>query len=296
MSAKATAYVWENSPYTQTALLVHLAIADVANDDNNNRLWISQQTVARKVRCDRKTVTRAFAKMVEDGYLKLIEDNARAQKPNVYEFMMPVGHSVPSSGTFDPVPVGHSVPEVGMKSPTNSIELKSTTQGNTSTSPSGDGGTLFDPPAPDASKAKKKEEYTPEFEAAWKVYPRRIGKKRASLAFEARRKVGYSAADLTTAAANYAKHCKKNRTEEQYIKHGEGFWGAKLYFEDYINPVSDTRNIPSDLVTDRDESKQGIVSREELQTMFGSEAEGSTRMLTQDEIRAMMNKNRDTNG
>jgi len=46
MSIKLSSWVWENSPLEGTSLLIHLALADGANDAGVT--WPSVQTIATK--------------------------------------------------------------------------------------------------------------------------------------------------------------------------------------------------------------------------------------------------------
>ena len=82
MSVKAVTWVFDHSPYTLATRLVHLAIADVANEDNDWRVWISQSHIARKARVGRGTVSSSLKRMVDDGALVLIEK--RRGHPSVY--------------------------------------------------------------------------------------------------------------------------------------------------------------------------------------------------------------------
>lgn len=201
MSAKALSYVWDHSPYTGTKRVIHLAVADVANEENNNRLWVSQGSISRKAKCDRKTVTRAFAEMVGDGYLKLIKDNSAARNPNVYEFLMPYGdissHRDISSQDRDisSRTIGTSDPLMVTKCPTNSITQV------------------------------EKNSITSAFERFWRVYPRKINKKKAFECFEK----AAARADcelIADRAAVWAKAWKDAGQETQFIPHATTWLNA----------------------------------------------------------------------
>lgn len=90
-----------------------------------------------------------------------------------------------------------------------------------------------DPPAPPTPE-KKASRYGPEFEEFWKAYPRAEGKGEAFKKYQARRKDGWSAEDLLTAAQNYANRCRRLRTEKQYIKHPKTFLSDSTPFVDFI--------------------------------------------------------------
>lgn len=61
------AQVWANSPYRGERLLVHLALADFANDEGV--CWPSQRTLAHKARCSENFVRVVLKRMVEDGFI-----------------------------------------------------------------------------------------------------------------------------------------------------------------------------------------------------------------------------------
>ena len=79
-----------------------------------------------------------------------------------------------------------------------------------------------------------KQIYICSFEDFWKIYPRKTDKARAYQCYKARLKAGYSEAELLTACKNYAAVCKKNGTEQRYIKQGSTFLGINEPFRDYL--------------------------------------------------------------
>lgn len=87
------------------------------------------------------------------------------------------------------------------------------------------------------SKPKKtpKSGYEINFEKIWEQYPRKINKGGAYKAYQARLNAGYSEEELMQAVNNYAAECKKNKTEQKYIKHGSTFFGNSTPFVDYLD-------------------------------------------------------------
>jgi hypothetical protein len=85
MSVKAMTWVFENSPYTLGSRLVHLALADWANDDNDGLIWASQPRIAAKAKVSVPTVASAIKKMLDDGYL--IEVESGPGRTSVYRFI-----------------------------------------------------------------------------------------------------------------------------------------------------------------------------------------------------------------
>ena len=93
--------------------------------------------------------------------------------------------------------------------------------------------------AEDDSETKPQEKseepkYSKDFEDFWTEYPRKIGKGEAYKKYKARRKDGFSEAELLVAAQNYAAQCKRQRTDQQYIKHAKTFLSENTPFVDYI--------------------------------------------------------------
>lgn len=89
----------DHSPYTLAARLVHLVLAERANEDRDYELWYSISTVAAKAKLSRRSVEVALAKMVEDGFLELLE-SVKGQ-PTRYRFLMPLSTCAESAYVND---------------------------------------------------------------------------------------------------------------------------------------------------------------------------------------------------
>lgn len=83
-------------------------------------------------------------------------------------------------------------------------------------------------------KRMKEEKYSMCFEQFWDVYPRKKEKARAYKCYLARLKDGFSEDELLQAAVNYANECKKQKTDERYIKLAATFIGVNSSFVDWI--------------------------------------------------------------
>lgn len=81
----------------------------------------------------------------------------------------------------------------------------------------------------------EKNKYMCAFEDVWAVYPRKINKGCAYKAYQARLNAGYSEEELLQAVRNYAAECRKNKTDQKYIKHGATFFGSSTPFVDYLD-------------------------------------------------------------
>lgn len=89
MSAETEGWVWRNSPYRGSQLLVHLAIGDVVNDANGYEFWMSTAALAKKARVSRSTATATLADLIARDMLEMLESGASARKPSRYRFLMP---------------------------------------------------------------------------------------------------------------------------------------------------------------------------------------------------------------
>ena len=76
MSVRWITVVWDKSPYKGERLLLHLALADYANDEGT--CFPSQRTLAHKARCSENFVSVCLKQMVEDGYLA-VQKEARGR-------------------------------------------------------------------------------------------------------------------------------------------------------------------------------------------------------------------------
>ena len=96
-------------------------------------------------------------------------------------------------------------------------------------------------PAHTRIKALKKNiSYTPDFEKFWSVYPRRIGKQVAFLAW-LKVVATYPPEDIISAAEEYAAVCKRERRQERYIMHPSTFLNKNRWWDYCLAEVSDAR-------------------------------------------------------
>lgn len=89
-------------------------------------------------------------------------------------------------------------------------------------------------------KPVKKSLYTASFETLWDIYPRKKDKGNAYKKYKARLNDGWSEEELLTAATGYAAECKRNRTDEKYIKHASTFFSETTPFADYLKKKVET--------------------------------------------------------
>ena len=63
--------VWQFSPFKGTTLLIHLALADHANDEGV--CWPSQKSLAEKARCTTRQVRNAANLLISRGYVTIVQ-------------------------------------------------------------------------------------------------------------------------------------------------------------------------------------------------------------------------------
>jgi hypothetical protein len=105
MSIKIMSLVWDTSPYEGKALLIHLSLADHANDEGI--CWPSQATLARKARCTERHVRSITRQMQADGWVEIVvESNGRDSHRYLLTIPAP-RKSVPPRKSTTPSPEIH---------------------------------------------------------------------------------------------------------------------------------------------------------------------------------------------
>lgn len=209
-------WVFDHSPYTLGTRLLHLAIADIVNEDNDWLLWASQPKLAAKAKVSIPTVGSGLKRMCADGYLELVEKNVG--RPSVYRFLRPTPKESEGSSSSDPESSPGATPKDDTVNPPSSTDLVLLpTQGNgiETTQP----------------RARSFEE---EFEIIWARYPKKEDRKPAFNAFVARRRAGVEPVDLWHATCNYHDTCFHNGTERQFIMSGATFFGPNDRYLKYV--------------------------------------------------------------
>lgn len=88
-------------------------------------------------------------------------------------------------------------------------------------------------------KNDKNNIYTPEFEEWWKLYPRKVEKKRAFTAFKKAIKTN-NYDDLLDGLKGYVQYIEQNKIEERFIKHASTFLNGES-FKDFIDREEDKK-------------------------------------------------------
>jgi len=265
MSDAGRAYVEKHSPYTGAFFLIHLRLGNIENDTYNHRLFIGDENLAKLCRCSVKTVQRAKAQMIEDGFLRLLKP-ATGRKVAEYEFLFPEtktkvevapvkedaeiggqidqplevfddgigGHFVRIGGHFVRIG-GHFVPENEV-SPIyrNKEEIEGTE--SSSLNPSGL-----------SNSSPKPKPYETEFDELWALYPRRVGKAKAYTKLVALLRSGIPLSEIKIATTNYAR--LRQGQDSNYTLHAATFWGPGERWRDYLPDgeaiAESEENVPS---------------------------------------------------
>lgn len=121
MSVEATSYVWKHSPYRGQTLLVHLAIADVANDAKGFAFYATSQWLADRCRMNAGNVRTHLGSLVRDGFLDVIEPGGGRGVPTTYRFKFPRR----GEAEFEPE---ETASETASKPPRNRVTTTHTTE------------------------------------------------------------------------------------------------------------------------------------------------------------------------
>lgn len=76
--------------------------------------------------------------------------------------------------------------------------------------------------------------FVDDFDAVWAQYPRKVARKQAFKAYQARRRSGVDADELARAVEHYAEDCEAEARETRYRMHGASFFGPNERWKDYL--------------------------------------------------------------
>ena len=209
MSATATGWVFDKSPYKGSLFTLHLAIADIVNDTHGNELWTSVDTLSAKSRLSERSVRSGLGQMVRDGLLELRD--APEGKPRRYRFLMPANPCTSCTPAhLAPLQPDAPTPAKQRQTPANERETPATvapypkrTQENSTGSQD---------LARDLESARRRDDGFARF---WDAYPRKRSKGKARLAYaSAVKKVGSER--LIEAARSYADDPERDGDYTKY--------------------------------------------------------------------------------
>lgn len=135
MSIKWIDRVWSDSPYEGARLLLHLAMADHANDEG--WFYAGQNSLARKARCSVEYVRQVVLQMVDDGMLVIERKGVGKGRATEYRLapVKPNSVGVMKGGVL-PKPVGGQLPNSDQQLPNSDGQLPNSTPNQPSLQPS----------------------------------------------------------------------------------------------------------------------------------------------------------------
>lgn len=228
MSVQALSWALDIEGVETGPRFVLVVLANRADEDG--RCFPSVRAIVRQTAMDERTVRRHIATLIERGYLSRTT-RARAngsQTSNEYE--LAVGRSVgargagntPGAGTMPGGGGHHAPPGEGTMPP---LESKDESKEEP---------LLGDSIARRTAKPEKQTD--PEFEEAWRLYPRRAGgnpKHDARKSWNARRREGVPAEVMVAGVARYAKFCQREgKLNTEYVMQARRFFGPGRPFEE----------------------------------------------------------------
>ena len=187
MSIRLMTWVWANSPYSGERLLLHLALADFANDDGE--CFPSHGTLAKKARCSQGWVSQTIKQMIADSLIEIVEPAGQGRgKVGRYRLLKGLTECDLSE------PLGHTSTAVRSHSdPSLSILLNRHESSDTQN----------------------------DFDRLWKCYPRKTAKGNARRAFDRVMKSSDApTVDVLVAAVErYAAQFTTGKTDMNYCAH-----------------------------------------------------------------------------
>lgn len=208
MSVRWISHVWETSPYEGRRLLLHLALADFANDEGT--CFPSQRTLSLKARTTEAWVSASVRQMVKDGLLEIVSQGSGRGHRTTYRLR---------KGTTE---FGETE-----KGQTESRETPNVEQVDTYTK----------------NRKEPSIDLDSSFDEFWKKYPRKVAKVAARNVFRSvMKKPDAPTLDvLLRAVDKYAT----SGVEKKYIAH-PATWLRQGRWEDETEDVSTTTPAPKD--------------------------------------------------
>jgi hypothetical protein len=85
MSIHWMTWVWDNSPYAETKLLIHLALADIAHKDG--RFFASQTQLSTMARCSTEYIRKVIKELEQNNHLKIVTKGNGRGNATVYQLI-----------------------------------------------------------------------------------------------------------------------------------------------------------------------------------------------------------------
>jgi hypothetical protein len=199
MSIRIMTSVWQSSPYSGDRLLIHLALADFANDEGE--CWPSQATIARKARCSVRHVRTTILAMVADGEIEITEQRLGRRARTAY---------LMKRGTQFLSPDECGTPQQ---------EKRKTSASDTS------------------YKNRHEPSHSAEqFDQFWKIYPRKVAKGAARRAWD--RVMSSPSAPPLSALLDAASSYAQTQTDPRYICHPATWLSQERWSDEQGKPTA----------------------------------------------------------
>lgn len=86
---------------------------------------------------------------------------------------------------------------------------------------------------PETKPAKKKQDFSAEFDEVWNLYPKKQGKKQAGKAYEKARKAGVEKETIINGIQAYCENIREKNIDQKYIKHGSTWFNQECWNDVY---------------------------------------------------------------
>ena len=212
MSIKVMTAVFETD-LPPTEKIVALKLADHAHDDGTH-VFPSAASVAAKCSMSERQVWRVIKSLLDKGII-VLEKSGGGRASNLYHFSLDAHGVIAPRSTDNLTHLDSPSTDTGVIAPMTSEDR------STDTGVIGINRTIIEP-----SSAKPSKDYTPEFEAWWKIYPKPVNKKGTFGCWNATlRERGGTVESLMLATSVFADQMLKEGREKQYIMNSPTFLG-----------------------------------------------------------------------
>lgn len=224
---------------TATEKAVGLAVAKHA-DHNGSSCYPSQATIAAEAGCGLRTVQRALGALEAAGWL-IVEKvpisggpQGRAWRSS-YHLTLPEEHAIVTGSPREE----HATMAASFEKSTPSTTEEHVTVAQEPVQEPEETPTQEREPARMTASSERRRsgnDYWPEFEAVWKLYPKRLGgnpKRGAFRAWRARVRSGVDPAELEAGVRRYLHFCEETgKIGSQYVKTASAFFGRDEHWRE----------------------------------------------------------------
>lgn len=206
-----------------------LLLAEISSFSKNGICFASNEHFSEFLGVSKKHVSRLISKFVEMGFVtvELIYKNNTKEvekrtitpiyiqedtPPHLGGYPHHIQEDTPPLSCVDPLPIDAYYKEQDKNTIKEQDKVKKINKKEIS--------------------AKKLEE---EFEQLWKIYPRKLGKKKAFDSFKKARKIKKIPYEtIENGLYRYIKYLEQQETEEQFIMHGSTWFASEKWQDEYI--------------------------------------------------------------